>query len=445
MADRVLTIIGGGLAGCEAAWQAARRGQSVLLYDMKPQRYSPAHSSPDLAELVCSNSFRSDEVSSAVGLLKEEMRQLDSLIMAAAAATRVPAGKALAVDRALFARFISETISRQPAIEVRREEIREIPEPSPPRPLTILATGPLTADTLADSLRRITGEPLSFYDAIAPIVSADSLDMSVIYQASRYDDGPGDYLNCPMDRSQYQAFISALAAAEKVELKHFEEKKYFEGCLPIEVMLERGDETLRFGPMKPVGLPDPRTGRDPYAVVQLRKENVAATHYNMVGFQTKLTYPAQQQVFRLIPGMEQADFARLGSIHRNTFVCGPRVLEPTLQLKTRKDILLAGQITGVEGYVESTAMGLLAGINAARLLQDKEPVPLPEETALGALIRHLTRTDAAHFQPSNINFGLFPELTGPDGRKTPKKLRGKLRAEKALQALGEWKEALHEG
>jgi len=445
MADRILTIIGGGLAGCEAAWQAARRGLAVQLYDMKPQRFSPAHSSPDLAELVCSNSFRSDEVSSAVGLLKEEMRQLDSLIMAAAAATRVPAGKALAVDRALFARFISETISRQPAIEVRREEIRELPEPSPSHPLTILATGPLTADALADSLHRITGEPLSFYDAIAPIVSADSLDMSVIYQASRYDDGPGDYLNCPMDRSQYQAFITALAAADKVELKHFEEKKYFEGCLPIEVMLERGDDTLRFGPMKPVGLPDPRTGRDPYAVVQLRKENVAGTHYNMVGFQTKLTYPAQQQVFRLIPGMEQADFARLGSIHRNTFVCGPRVLEPTLQLKTRKDILLAGQITGVEGYVESTAMGLLAGINAARLLQGKDPVPLPEETALGALIRHLTRTDAAHFQPSNINFGLFPELTGPEGRKTPKKLRGKLRAEKALQALREWKEALHEG
>ena len=431
MADQILTIIGGGLAGCEAAWQAARRGLAVQLYDMKPQRFSPAHSSPDLAELVCSNSFRSDEVSSAVGLLKEEMRQLDSLIMAAAAATRVPAGKALAVDRALFARFISETISRQPAIEVRREEIRELPEPSPSHPLTILATGPLTADALADSLHRITGEPLSFYDAIAPIVSADSLDMSVIYQASRYDDGPGDYLNCPMDRSQYQAFISALAAADKVELKHFEEKKYFEGCLPIEVMLERGDETLRFGPMKPVGLPDPRTGRDPYAVVQLRKENVAGTHYNMVGFQTKLTYPAQQQVFRLIPGMEQADFARLGSIHRNTFGCGPRVLEPALQLKTRKDILLAGQITGVEGYVESTAMGLLAGINAARLLQDKDPVPLPEETALGALIRHLTRTDAAHFQPSNINFGLFPVWE----TKLPKKLRGQHRAQTALASL----------
>jgi methylenetetrahydrofolate--tRNA-(uracil-5-)-methyltransferase len=442
--DRFLTIIGGGLAGCEAAWQAARRGLPVLLYDMKPLRFSPAHTSPDLAELVCSNSFRSDEVSSAVGLLKEELRQLNSLIMTAAVATRVPAGKALAVDRALFARFISEEISRQPTIEVRREEVREIPEASASQPLTILATGPLTADALADSLRRITGEPLAFYDAISPIVTADSLDMSVVYQASRYDDGPGDYLNCPMDRAQYQAFITALAAADKVELKHFEEKKYFEGCLPIEVMLERGENTLRFGPMKPVGLPDPRTGRDPYAVVQLRKENVEGTHYNLVGFQTKLTYPAQQRVFRLIPGLEQAEFARLGSIHRNTFVCGPKVLEPTLQLKSRKDILLAGQITGVEGYVESTAMGLLAGINASRLLRGNAPLPVPEETALGALIRHLTRTNPAHFQPSNINFGLFPELSDQEARKTPKKQRGRLRADKALRALRQWKEALHE-
>ncbi|RJX25470.1 MAG: methylenetetrahydrofolate--tRNA-(uracil(54)-C(5))-methyltransferase (FADH(2)-oxidizing) TrmFO [Desulfurivibrio sp.] len=444
MDDRFLTIIGGGLAGCEAAWQAAQRGCRVILYDMKPQRFSPAHSSPDLAELVCSNSFRSDDPFSAVGLLKEEMRQLDSLIMAAAAATRVPAGKALAVDRTLFARFITEKIAAHPAIAVRREELSAIPRAAAAHPLTILATGPLTSDGLARSLQEITGAHLAFYDAIAPIVTADSLNREIIYQASRYDEGPGDYLNCPMDRNQYLTFITALAAADKVSLKHFEEKKYFEGCLPIEVMLERGVDTLRFGPMKPVGLPDPRTGRDPYAVVQLRKENVAATHYNMVGFQTKLTYSEQQRVFRLIPGMEQAEFERLGSIHRNTFVCGPRVLEATLQLKAREDILLAGQITGVEGYVESSAMGLLAGINAAHLLQGREPVPPPAETAHGALIRHLTATDAAHFQPSNINFGLFADLAGENGRKVPKKLRGQLRAEKALKALRAW-QAIHAG
>ncbi|MBI5557346.1 MAG: methylenetetrahydrofolate--tRNA-(uracil(54)-C(5))-methyltransferase (FADH(2)-oxidizing) TrmFO [Deltaproteobacteria bacterium] len=445
MEEQRLTIIGGGLAGCEAAWQAAQRGVGVVLHDMKPQRFSPAHASPDLAELVCSNSFRSDDPFSAVGLLKEEMRQLGSLIMSAAASTKVPAGKALAVDRALFARFITEKISGHPAIDVRREEISRIPDPGENQPLTILATGPLTSDNLARSLREITGEHLAFYDAIAPIVSADSLDRTIIYQASRYDDGPGDYLNCPMDKNQYLTFITALAAADKVELKSFEEKKYFEGCLPIEVMLERGEDTLRFGPMKPVGLPDPRTGRDPYAVIQLRKENVAGSHYNMVGFQTKLTYPAQKQVFRLIPGMEKAHFERLGSIHRNTFVCGPKVLEPSLQLKNRKDILLAGQLTGVEGYVESTAMGLLAGMNGARLLQGKQPVFPPEETALGALIRHLTQTEPRRFQPSNINFGLFSELSSPTGRKVPKKLRGQARAEKSLRALSLWKDVLHEG
>lgn len=445
MDNRFLTIIGGGLAGCEAAWQAAKRDCRVILYDMKPQRFSPAHSSSDLAELVCSNSFRSADPSSAVGLLKEEMRQLDSLIMVAAAATKVPAGKALAVDRRLFARFITERIASHPSIEIRREEISAIPLTGASHPLLILATGPLTADGLARSLQEITGEHLAFYDAIAPIVTADSLNREIIYQASRYDDGPGDYLNCPMDKAQYLTFITALAAADKVKLKSFEEKKYFEGCLPIEVMLERGVDTLRFGPMKPVGLPDPRTGRDPYAVVQLRKENAEGTHYNMVGFQTKLTYPEQQRVFRLIPGMEQTEFERLGSIHRNTFVCGPKVLEPTLQLKTRQDILLAGQLTGVEGYVESTSMGLLAGINAAHLLQGRKPVPPPAETALGALIRHLTDTDAARFQPSNINFGLFADLASENGKKVPKKLRGQLRAKKALAALREWQAALHEG
>ncbi|MFZ5760063.1 MAG: methylenetetrahydrofolate--tRNA-(uracil(54)-C(5))-methyltransferase (FADH(2)-oxidizing) TrmFO [Thermodesulfobacteriota bacterium] len=444
MAERALTIIGGGLAGCEAAWQAAGRGCRVTLWDMKPQRFSPAHSSPDLAELVCSNSFRSDDPFSAVGLLKEEMRRLDSLIMAAAAATRVPAGKALAVDRSRFAALITERLAAHPAIEIRREEITRLPTPTGDR-LTILATGPLTSDPLAASLQAITGDHLAFYDAIAPIVVADSLDRRVIYQASRYDDGPGDYLNCPFDRQQYLAFIAALAAADKVGLKPFEEPRYFEGCLPIEVMLDRGEDTLRFGPMKPVGLPDPRSGRDPYAVVQLRKENTAGSHYNMVGFQTKLTYAEQKRVFRLIPGMEQAEFERLGSIHRNTFVCGPAVLSPTLQLQKRPDILLAGQITGVEGYVESTAMGLLAGINAALLLAGTIPPPPPAGTALGALIHHLITSDPRHFQPSNVNFGLFPELPQQGKRKVAKKMRGQLRAEQALHLFRDWQEMLYAG
>ncbi len=437
-----IIIIGGGLAGCEAAWQAASRGLSVALYDMKPEKFSPAHTSADLSELVCSNSFRSDDPTSAVGLLKEEMRCLSSLILDAAAATKVPAGKALAVDRTLFARFITEKIASQSNIAIYRQEVTALPVENTETPPTILATGPLTSDSLAGSLQEITGNHLAFYDAIAPIVTAESLDMNIIYQASRYDDGPGDYLNCPMDAQQYKTFIAALASAQRVPLKSFEKEKYFEGCLPIEVMLERGEDTLRFGPMKPVGLPDPRTGRDPYAVIQLRKENIAATHYNMVGFQTKLTYTDQKKVFRLIPGMEQADFERLGSIHRNTFVCAPEVLESSLQLKKRPDIFLAGQITGVEGYVESTAMGLLAGINAARLIQKKQQTLPPANTALRALINHLTRTEIKRFQPSNINFGLFPPVKTKEGKKIPKKFRGQARSEIALQEIREWQKSL---
>lgn len=440
-----LTIIGGGLAGCESAWQAAKRGIEVMLYDMKPHAYSPAHENSDLAELVCSNSLRSDDRASAVGLLKEEMRQLDSLIMAAAAATRVPAGKALAVDRRRFATFVTERITSHPLITISRRRIDGLAPPEGNRSLTILATGPLTADSLARSLQEITGDHLAFYDAIAPIIEADSLDRSVIFQASRYDDGPGDYLNCPMDEAQYENFITALAGAEKVPLKSFEEKKYFEGCLPIEVMLERGRDTLRFGPMKPVGLPDPRTGRDAYAVVQLRREDAEGSHYNMVGFQTKLTYAEQKRIFRMIPGLERAEFARLGSIHRNTFVCGPRVLTPTLQLKSRPDIILAGQLTGVEGYVESAAMGLLAGIFGARILLERPLVPPPPDTAHGALIHHLTETDPDRFQPSNVNFGLFPPLARQNGRKVPKRFRGQVRAELALAALAAWKEELGDG
>ncbi|MEW6501460.1 MAG: methylenetetrahydrofolate--tRNA-(uracil(54)-C(5))-methyltransferase (FADH(2)-oxidizing) TrmFO [Thermodesulfobacteriota bacterium] len=433
MSGPAITIIGGGLAGSEAAWQAASRGIRVTLHEMKPARYSPAHHSPFLAELVCSNSLRSDDPHSAVGLLKEEMRRMGSLIMQAAHATSVPAGRALAVDRELFAAWITERISNHPKIRVVHEEITEVP-PAGETPL-ILASGPLTSDALAASLASLTGEEhLAFYDAIAPIVHADSLDRAIVYQASRYDEGPGDYLNCPMSEAEYLAFVTALKAADKVPLKEFEEQRYFEGCLPIEVMLDRGVETLRFGPMKPVGLPDPRTGQEPHAVVQLRKENREGILYNMVGFQTKLTYPEQKRIFRMIPGMGQAEFARLGSIHRNTFVCAPKVLQPTLQTKKRPDLFLAGQISGVEGYVESTAMGLIAGINAARLAGGQDLVVPPPETALGALINHLTRTEAKHFQPSNVNFGLFPPVT----ERVRKKQRGEYRAHKALAALAAW-------
>ena len=431
MTSREITIIGGGLAGCETAWQAAQRGCKVKIYEMKPQVFSPAHSSPLLAELVCSNSLRSDNPNSAVGLLKEEMRRLDSLIMASAAETRVPAGKALAVDREKFARYITERIEAHELITIVRQELREIPAQGP----VIIATGPLTSAGLAETLNRLTGqEHLAFYDAIAPIIEADSLNREIIYQASRYDDGPGDYLNCPMTESEYQDFIQAVKEAKKVPLRDFEKQKYFEGCLPIEVMVERGDDTPRFGPMKPVGLPDPRTGEIPHAVVQLRQENREGTTYNIVGFQTKLTHPEQKRVFRMIPGLEQAEFARLGSIHRNTFVCAPKLLKPSLQFKERADLLLAGQLTGVEGYVESTAMGLVAGINAARLAADKEPLLWPPETAHGALLTHLTTTDPKRFQPSNINFGLFPPL----GKKIPKKFSGEQYAARALAALDEW-------
>ena len=430
-----ITVIGGGLAGCEAAWQAALRGGDVLLYEMKPAVFSPAHSSPLLAELVCSNSLRSNAFNSAVGLLKEEMRQMGSLIMQAADKTSVPAGKALAVDRQLFAEYITNKIEEHPSITIRRQEVMELLPSAAKESVTILATGPLTSGPLAESLASLTGkDQLSFYDAIAPIVEADSLNRRIIFQASRYDEGPGDYLNCPMDEDQYGDFIAALEKARQVPLKSFEDKKYFEGCLPIEIMLQRGKDTLRFGPMKPVGLVDPRTGQQPHAVVQLRKENRQGTQYNMVGFQTKLTYPEQKRIFRMIPGMEEAEFSRLGSIHRNTFICAPELLLPGLQLKKHPNVILAGQIAGVEGYVESTAIGLLAGINAVRRLQAKTILPPPSETALGALIAHLTETDPKRFQPSNINFGLFPSL----GRKIPKRFRGEKYAERALESLKQW-------
>jgi methylenetetrahydrofolate--tRNA-(uracil-5-)-methyltransferase len=432
-----VTIIGGGLAGCEAAWQLAARGCPVRLVEMKPKSYSPAHHSDKLAELVCSNSLRASGIHSAVGLLKEEMRRCDSLIISSANLTQVPAGRALAVDREKFSEHITFTLSQHPLVEIVRDKVTEIP---PPHSIpTIIATGPLTAAELAGSLAQLTGqERLAFYDAIAPIVSAESLDYSIIYQKSRYEDGPGDYLNCPMDKDQYLLFIQELLAAEYVPLKTFEEPKYFEGCLPIEVICARGEDTLRFGPMKPVGLRDPKSGRDPYAVVQLRKENAAGTTYNMVGFQTKLTYSEQNRIFRLIPGMAEAEFVRFGSIHRNTFVRSPELLLPTLQFRQRPDLLLAGQLSGVEGYVESAAMGLLAGIHAARMYRGYPAIPPPEGTALGALVKHLTKTDPQLFQPSNVNFGLFPPFT----KKMPKKLRGEARAKEALALLDHWRQSL---
>ncbi len=431
----IVTVVGGGLAGCEAAWQVAERGGKVCLFDMKPLHFSPAHNSADLGELVCSNSLRSNDMTSAVGLLKEEMRRCNSLMMRIADETQVPAGKALAVDREKFAGRITEIMSVHPLIEVIRKEISTIPEQARDNGPIVLATGPLTSDSMAGSLAELTGtKRLAFYDAIAPIVAADSLNMAIIYCKSRYDEGPGDYLNCPMDKNAYIKFIEELGNGECMPLKDFEDAKYFEGCLPVEVIRSRGDDTLRFGPMKPVGLADPRTGEDPYAVVQLRKENRAGTTYNMVGFQTKLTYPEQQRIFRLIPGMEQVEFIRLGSIHRNTFVVSPELLLPTLQFKMRQDLLLAGQLSGVEGYVESAAMGLLAGINAARMTEDLPLVVPPRETALGSLIFHLTESNPHHFQPSNVNFGLFPVWE----KKIRKKFRGEERAKRSLAALEKW-------
>lgn len=431
---QAIKIIGGGLAGCEAAWQAAEQGATVELYEMKPHRFSPAHESELLGELVCSNSFRSNAGDSAVGLLKEEMRQLNSLVMRVAQATSVPAGTALAVDRLCFATALTQVIEQHPRIKVIRQEVTELPEVKAP---VILATGPLTSQAMTTSLLQRTGTAhLAFYDAIAPIVSADSLNRDLIYRKSRWDEEtPGDYLNCPLTADQYATFIDCLSSAATVPLKSFEEPKYFEGCLPIEVMCERGRDTLRFGPMKPVGLAHPQTGKEPYAVVQLRAENCNGTAYNLVGFQTKLTYTEQKRVFRMIPGLDQAEFVRLGSIHRNTFICAPALLDRSLQMKQQPGLFLAGQLSGVEGYVESAAMGLLAGINAARLQAGKAVAIPPAGTALGALIHHLTESDPRHFQPSNINFGLFPPLT----QRLRKKYRGEYRSVLALQLLAEWR------
>ena len=437
MTTQHIKIIGGGLAGCEAAWQVAEQGIPVHLYEMKPTKFSPAHNSSSLAELVCSNSLRSNAPTSAVGLLKEEMRILGSLLIKIADETAVPAGQALAVNREDFAAKVTELITEHPLITIFHEEQTEL-EQDDATPI-ILATGPLTSEKMAESLSKLTGKDrLAFYDAIAPIVSEESLNMDIIYSKSRWQDGPGDYLNCPFDKEQYLTFIDELGKAETVPLKEFEDEKYFEGCLPIEVMRARGEDTLRYGPMKPVGLRDPKTGRDPYAAVQLRMENKEGTMYNLVGFQTKLTYPEQKRIFRLIPGMEDVEFVRLGSIHRNTFVCAPELLQDTLQLIDVPNIYLAGQLSGVEGYVESTAMGMLAGLNASRAILGQSVIAPPPETSLGALIGHLTQTDPKSFQPSNVNFGLFPAWE----TKVPKKLRGEKRNEKSMLALSEWMEEM---
>ena len=433
-----VTVIGGGLAGSEATWQLVSRGVSVKLYEMRPRKLTPAHKTGKLAELVCSNSLRSKEITSAVGLLKEEMRLLLSLIMEAALKSEVPAGKALAVDRELFAGYITEKLSQHPLVTIINEEVQKIPKEG----IVIIATGPLTSEKFAEELKRLTGEEFfHFYDAIAPIVYADSIDWSKVFRADRYDNGgEGAYINCPLNKEEYERFVEALLEAEKVPFKDFEKPKYFEGCLPIEVMAERGKDTLRFGPMKPVGLKDPRTGKEPYAVVQLRPENREGTLYNLVGFQTKLKYKEQERVFRMIPGLEKAEFARLGSIHRNSFVCAPKVLQKTLQLQKEPRIFLAGQISGVEGYVESSAMGLLAGINAARLFKKDKLVVPPRTTAHGALIHYITEANPKHFQPMNINWGLFPPLDLPPRKrkKLPKREKYRLMAERALKDLEEW-------
>ena len=433
MYNKPVIIIGGGLAGCEAAWQLLQRGHSVYLYEMKPQKFSPAHKMEHLAELVCSNSLKSNNPDSAPGLLKQELRRLNSLILSIADQTAVAAGSALAVDRTEFARKVEESLSQQKHFTLSRVEITKIPSDA----LIIIATGPLTSDALARSINlMLGGSYLYFYDAIAPIVEADSINMDKVYWASRYDKGTPDYLNCPLSEEEYKRFRQELLAGKKVSARAFEEIKHFEGCLPIEVLATRGEDTLAFGPMKPVGLINPRTGTMPYAVVQLRRENISGNLFNLVGFQTKLIWPEQERIFRLIPGLENAQFARMGSIHRNTYINSPSLLQASLQLKTNPNIFFAGQITGVEGYMESTAMGLLAGLNAASILEGKQLQPPPPACAIGALLHYITSPESvANFQPMNINFGILEHLPA---KKMKKKEKHLLYVKRALQALSDW-------
>lgn len=424
-------VAGAGLAGSEAAWQAAEAGVMVELYEMRPADTTPAHHTGDFAELVCSNSLRATGWENAVGVLKEEMRRMGSVIMAAADATRVPAGGALAVDREGFSRYATERVTAHPRIRVLRRRLDEVPRA--PEAVTVVASGPLTAGALAEDIVRLTGqESCYFYDAAAPIVTGESIDMGRAFAASRYDKGEADYLNCPMNQREYEAFWEALVTAETAAVKEFEKEKFFEGCMPVEVMAARGRETLLFGPLKPVGLIDPATGERPYAVVQLRRDNAAGTLYNIVGFQTHLKWPEQRRVFGMIPGLKHAEFVRYGVMHRNTFLNAPVVLRPTLQMQSDPRIFFAGQMTGVEGYVESAASGLVAGINAARLVKGEAPLIVPPETAHGALCHYITAADPRNFQPMNVNFGLMPPLEERVRMKKQKKER------LAARALAAW-------
>jgi len=437
MAPRV-TIVGGGLAGCEAAWQLARCGIGVDLFEMRPTQATPVHQTGDLAELVCSNSLRGNALDQAAGLLKEEMRRLGSLVVRVADEVRVPAGSALAVDRSLFARSMTEAILALPGLVVHRREVLRIPDD----PLTIVATGPLTSDRLAADVAAFVGRThLHFFDAVSPVVEADSIDFTKAFRASRYGKGGDDYLNCPLDEAQYRAFRQALATAEGATLHDFEKELFFEGCLPVEVIASRGEDTLRFGPMKPVGLSDPRTGRRPHAVVQLRQDNLAASHWSIVGFQTQLKWGEQKRVFRTIPGLEQAEFVRHGMIHRNTYVNAPLTLEPTFETRGRKGLFFAGQMSGVEGYVESAASGLLAGLAASFRARGEEPPAFPDDTALGALGRYVARSDPEHYQPTNIAFGLLPELPQRVRDKAKKRLA---MAHRALASLARFQPQLGE-
>ncbi len=433
MTERI-SIIGGGLAGCEAAWQLAQRGHEVDLYEMRPVRATEAHQTENLGELVCSNSFRNATLETAVGLLKEEMRRLGSIVMQIADSVRVPAGACLAVDREQFAARLTRAIESCPQIRLIRCEVTEIPTG-----LVIVASGPLTSPTLSEALSALLGtKHLYFYDAIAPIVTAESIDMQIAWKASRYDKGGEDYVNCPLGREQYYAFVEAVAAAEKVPTRDFERCVYFEGCMPIEEMARRGRDTLAFGPMRPVGLLDPRSGKRPYACVQLRQDDAEGRLFNMVGFQSKMTWGAQRRVLRMIPGLERAEFVRLGSLHRNTFVDAPALLLPSLQVIGRKRVFLSGQLVGVEGYVESAATGLLAGLNAGRTLSGVPPLVPPRTTALGSLIGYITARGKKQFQPMNANYGLLPALSrGLHGREKKLAL-----AERALADLTSWTESV---
>jgi len=429
--DAEITVIGGGLAGCEAAWRAARMGVGVKLYEMKPHRYSPAHRNENLAELVCSNSLRAKSLENASGILKRELELLDSIVIESAHAHRIPAGGALAVDREAFAREITGRVAAHPLIEVIRAEVAELDVSFP----AVIATGPLTSDAFSTALRQVTGrEKLFFYDAISPIIYTDSIDMNVAFRASRYGKGGDDYINLPMDEEQYYRLVREIKRADEVEPHSFEDTKIFEGCLPVEVMVRRGEDTLAFGPLKPVGLDDPETGKTHHAVLQLRQENSEGTLHNMVGFQTRLKQGEQERVFRMIPGLENARFARYGSMHRNTYIDAPRLLLPTLELKRRSGLFVAGQLVGVEGYVESAAMGIIAGLNAALLASGEGPQVPPRESALGSLIFYITDSGVIEFQPMNINFGIMPGAP----RGVRKRDRKRYLAKRALSAMETW-------